>query len=95
MRALDVDLGFAILNLGSGRKISVLEVVKILERSLSLHAEIEWLPPQVGDVKRTWADIGAAHEALGYAPSVPFEAGVRRFIAWLDETETLGEDESA
>jgi UDP-glucuronate 4-epimerase len=85
VRALDVELGFAILNLGAGRQLSVLEVVKVLERTLELPARIEWLPPEVGDVPRTWADVAAARAALGYAPRVPFEEGVLRFARWLEE----------
>jgi UDP-glucuronate 4-epimerase len=83
VRALDTDLGFAILNFGAGRKVSVLEVVKQLERELGVPARIEWLPPQTGDVPRTWADITAARRALGYEPRVPFEEGVARFVDWL------------
>lgn len=86
VRAVDTDLGFAILNLGAGRQVSILEFVEILERELGVAAEIEWLPPQLGDVRRTWADIGAAREALGYAPRVPVEEGIARFVAWLEET---------
>ncbi len=85
VRGLDTDLGFAILNFGAGRKISVLEVVKALEQELGIQARIEWLPRQTGDVPRTWAEIGAAREALGYDPRVSFEEGVARFVRWLDE----------
>jgi len=84
VRALDTDLGFAILNFGAGRKISVLEVIKQLEIALDVPARIDWLPRAVGDVPRTWADIGAARQALGYAPAVPFEEGLRRFVGWLE-----------
>jgi len=84
VRALDRDLGFAILNLGAGRKVSVLEVIKQLEQSLGVPARIEWLPKQVGDVSRTWADIAAARAALGYAPAVPFPEGIERFVRWLE-----------
>lgn len=83
--ALDADTGFALLNFGAGRTISVSEVVHTLERVLGVKAKIEWLPPQAGDVSRTWADISAARAALGYAPQVSFEQGVRRFAAWLQE----------
>jgi UDP-glucuronate 4-epimerase len=86
LRALDTDLGFAILNLGAGRRVSVLEVVKLLEQQLQVSARIEWLPHQVGDVRRTWADIGAARDLLGYAPHVSFEEGIERFVRWLEET---------
>jgi UDP-glucuronate 4-epimerase len=87
LRALDSDLGFEILNFGAGRTVSVLEVVKTLERELSLSADLDWQPPQTGDVRRTWADIDASRRALGYDPRVSFEEGVRRFAAWL-----LGEE---
>jgi len=85
VRALDTNLGFAVLNFGGGRKVSVLEVVKLLEQVLEVPAEIEWLPRQTGDVSRTWADTTAAREALGFAPATPFEEGVRRFADWLKE----------
>jgi UDP-glucuronate 4-epimerase len=83
VRALDTDLGFSILNFGAGRRVSVLDVVKLLERELGTTARIEWQPPQTGDVPRTWADVSAARAALGYAPRVALEEGVARFAAWL------------
>ena len=83
VQALDTDTGFRILNFGAGRKVSVLEVVKALERELATQARIEWLPTQTGDVPRTWADISAAREALGYAPQVDFEEGIARFARWV------------
>ncbi len=85
VRALDTDLGFAILNFWAGRKVTLLELIKLLEQELGVPAEIEWLPRQVGDVPRTWADISAARSALSYSPRVPFEEGLRRFVAWLRE----------
>jgi UDP-glucuronate 4-epimerase len=85
VRALDRRLGYAVLNLGAGRTLTVLEVVKQLEQALGVDARIEWLPREAGDVTRTWADVSLAREQLGYAPRVPFEEGVRRFVAWLRE----------
>ncbi len=90
MRARGRSLGFATLTFGAGRQISVLEVVKLLEQNLGQTADIEWLPAQTGDVKRTWADIDAARDALGYAPGVAFEEGVRLFVDWLGDSEETG-----
>ena len=84
VRALDSGLGFEILNLGAGRTVTVLEVVELLERALGRPARIEWLPRQMGDVSRTWADIGAAGRMLGYAPRTSLEEGIARFVAWLE-----------
>ena len=85
VRALDTDLGFDILNFGAGRQVSVLEVIQTLEAELGVRARIEHLPPQVGDVPRTWADVSHAEARLGYRPRVAFEEGVARFVAWLKE----------
>jgi UDP-glucuronate 4-epimerase len=85
VQAVDKDLGYVILNFGGGRKVSVLEVIKLLEKTLEVSAHIEWLPSQVGDVRRTWSDTSAAREALGFEPSVSLEEGIERFVAWLRE----------
>lgn len=85
VRAIDRDLGFDIVNLGAGRRVSVLEMVRALEKELGVEARVEHLPAQVGDVRNTWADVSRAEERLGYRPEVPFEEGVRRFVHWLDE----------
>jgi UDP-glucuronate 4-epimerase len=83
VRALDGERGYSVLNFGAGRTIALREVVATLEAELGVPAKIDRLPVQVGDVSRTWADIGAAQKALGYAPQVEFREGIRRFVAWL------------
>jgi UDP-glucuronate 4-epimerase len=90
VRALDRDLGFALLNFAGGRTVSVLEVVQALERELGVVARIDWQPEQTGDVPRTWGDISAARTALAYQPKVGFEEGLRRFAAWLRELPSDG-----
>ena len=85
VRAVDTGLGYAILNFGAGRKISVLEMIEQLEKSLGVAANIDFQPVQTGDVSRTWADISAAQAALGYTPKVSFEQGIERFVGWLTE----------
>ncbi len=85
LRALDRDLGFAILNFGAGRTVALSEVIALLEQRLGVKATVEWLPPQTGDVPRTWADVTAARAALGYAPSVSLQEGLERFVAWMKE----------
>lgn len=80
--ALDAEPSFRILNFGAGRTVTVLEVVRSLERALGVPARIDWQPRQTGDVSRTWADISAAREALGYEPKTSFDDGIDRFVAW-------------
>jgi UDP-glucuronate 4-epimerase len=63
--------------------VSVAQVIETLERALDRKARIEWLPPQTGDVSRTWSDSLAARAALGYEPKVTLEEGIARMVAWL------------
>jgi len=83
VKAIDRDLGFAILNFGAGRQVSVLDVISLLEKTLKVSAKIEWLPAQTGDVRRTWSDTSAAREALGFEPRIALEEGIGRFADWL------------
>jgi nucleoside-diphosphate-sugar epimerase len=75
------------LNFGSGRKVTVLEVIELLEKTLKVPAEIEWLPAQTGDVRRTWSDTRAAREALGFEPQIFLDEGIARFADWLGDPE--------
>ena len=84
--ALDAEPGFSILNFGGGKTVSVLEMVRTLERHLGVAARFDWQPRQTGDVTRTWADISLARRTLGYAPATPFDDGIGRFVAWLRST---------
>jgi len=87
VRAIDTDLGYAILNFGAGRTVSILEFVNALEKELGVVAKREYLPRQAGDVSMTSADITAAGEALGYKPKISLEEGIARFVRWLREEQ--------
>jgi UDP-glucuronate 4-epimerase len=40
---------------------------------------------QPGDIRRTYADISALREDLGYNPSTTVKEGVGRFVDWYRE----------
>lgn len=72
-----------VINLGSGRPISLLEMVRALEGALGVKAELEFLPSQPGDVPQTWADIEKARKLLGWQPQYAFTTALERFVEWL------------
>ncbi len=45
-------------------------------------AEPEFGPARVGDVRDSQAAIEKAKDLLGYMPTVEFEEGLRRTVAW-------------
>jgi UDP-glucuronate 4-epimerase len=76
---------FEIFNLGESQTTTLLRLVELLSAALGVRPAIEWKPPQPGDVERTYADVSRARRMLGYAPRVPVEAGIPRFVHWLRE----------
>ncbi len=80
--ALHTVFPFKIINLGGNHPVLLRDMVATIESELGVTAERIVLPPQPGDVPRTFADISRAERLLGFAPQVPFAEGVRRFVEW-------------
>jgi len=69
-------------NLGNNRPEELMHFIDVLQRAAGRKAEIDFQPMQPGDVKATYADIGAATRDFGFEPRVPIEEGLPRFVAW-------------
>jgi UDP-glucuronate 4-epimerase len=80
---------YRVYNVGYGRAVELSELVACLERALGRTAAKTLLPPQPGDMPRTWADVSDFAAAAGYAPKIPIEVGVERFAAWYREYHGL------
>ena len=72
-----------LFNLGHHRPVETLLFVKMLEQLLGRPAQTELLPPQPGDMFETCADLARVQAAIGFAPKVPLEEGLRRFVEWF------------
>lgn len=72
-----------VFNIGSGRSISLLQMVNTIERSLQKDAVIEFSDRHPADLEVTLADISKARELLGYQPKVDFFDGVCALRDWL------------
>jgi UDP-glucuronate 4-epimerase len=56
--------------------------VRLLEKATGRPAILRRMPDQAGDVPATYADVEKAHRLLGYAPRVPIEDGLAKYVAW-------------
>jgi UDP-glucuronate 4-epimerase len=81
--AMEKCTGFNIYNLGESKPVSVNDLVAEIEKALGKKAVKQYLPPQLGDVERTYADITKATRDLGYRPSTTIQAGLKKFVTWL------------
>ena len=69
-----------VLNIATGGSETVNQLADAIGKLLERAVEKVHGPAQPGDVRQSWADVAAAREALGWAPSVGFEEGLRRTI---------------
>jgi UDP-glucose 4-epimerase len=66
-----------VVNVATGRQISLLDMVALINRMLGTNLKATHEPERPGDVKHSLADITAARNLLGYRVIVPFDEGLR------------------
>jgi dTDP-L-rhamnose 4-epimerase len=75
--------GVHVLNVGTGRALSVLEVGQALSRALGVAIEPELLGKyRAGDIRHCVADPRLAQEVLGFRAAIAFEEGLPDLISW-------------
>jgi len=84
---------FLPVNLGSGGRISILEIALTLAKLLGKSIE----PTVLGtgrkfDIRHCFADIARAREVLGYRPRVLFETGMAELIEWAESEPGMAID---
>ncbi|MEI7733067.1 MAG: SDR family NAD(P)-dependent oxidoreductase [Verrucomicrobiota bacterium] len=85
------EFGFEIINLGDSNPITLNRLIEVLEQTLGVQAQRDWMPAQPGDVPITYANVEKARRLLGYEPKVKIEAGIAKFVEWL-RTQGVGKD---
>jgi nucleoside-diphosphate-sugar epimerase len=71
-----------VINLASGGRTSLLQLIGYLEDIFGHPIPIEFLPPQAGDVKHSQADVSRAKAVLGFESHVTVEQGLERAVAY-------------
>lgn len=85
LAALDRGEGYRVYNLGESATTTLTRLVELLGELLGKEPILDRQPMQPGDVLTTFADVSRAREELGYAPEVPVEEGLARFVEWYRE----------
>ena len=71
-----------LFNVGDSRPVGLMRMIEVLEQATGREAVKLLRPMQPGDVSATYADVSRLHALCGYAPKVPLEEGLPRFVAW-------------
>ena len=67
-------------NVGCGDRISLLDMITMLESLLGRKLDRRHAPTRGGDVLHTLADVSKAKRLMGYTPQVGFAEGFRRTV---------------
>lgn len=80
------DASGKVFNGGTGARITLNDVVKMLAKIAGRKIEARYESPRVGDIRDSQADVSLARKILGYEPLVAFEDGLKRTWDWYRTT---------
>ena len=78
------EANFEVFNVGTGRKLTILDMGNILIESLAPELELAVLGKfREGDIRHCYADISKIQTKLGFSPKVAFEDGITELVSWV------------
>jgi len=86
--AANNDVVGEVFNIGGGSRISVNELIKIMENIIGKKANMKYIEKQKGDVKDTLADVSKANKLLHWTPKVIISDGLKNFVEWFTSNKT-------
>jgi UDP-glucose 4-epimerase len=76
-------------NIGGGSRVSMNDVLRIVEGIAGHPLRINRESAQKGDMRDTYADTTRARQDLGFAPTVTLEEGIQAEYRWLSSSPVL------
>jgi dTDP-glucose 4,6-dehydratase len=76
-----------VINLGTGRHLSVLEIAKAVQERMKTDLPIEFIGDRPGQVFRHTCSSSKAEKLLDWRPQISFEEGLDRTIEWYGTNE--------
>jgi UDP-glucuronate 4-epimerase len=73
-----------VYNISGGSRVTVQEVIPMMEKIVGKPARVVRQPGQSGDPHDTGGDSSRAREQLGFRPRVGLEDGLSRMAGWMD-----------
>jgi len=70
-------------NIACGSRYTLMDIVHAIERELGHPLTCRHTPPRAGDVRHTLADIAKAERLLGFKPTIDFDEGMARTVAYI------------
>lgn len=78
-----------VYNVGTGRSVTLLDLVAALNRQLGTNLTPTHAPDRAGDIRHSRADISRIRRELGFEPTVSFEEGLKETLRWYRGEEGI------
>jgi len=72
------------LNLGSGEKTSLNDLINIISRKLGTTVTPKYDPPRSGDIVHSYCDISQINDILTFKPQVTMEIGIEKMLKYYN-----------
>jgi GDP-L-fucose synthase len=79
------------INLGTGREITIRDLVELIARLTGFRGRIEWDTSKPDGQPRRCLDTSRARHRLGWQARVDLEEGLKRTIDWFSQQDTVRE----
>ena len=73
---------YKIYNIGNNHPVELESFIAAIENALGTRAIKHYMPMQDGDVVRTYADVSALQQCIGFSPDTPLHEGINKLVAW-------------
>jgi UDP-glucose 4-epimerase len=74
-----------IINIAGGKRISIIDLIHVLENLFGCKNEVVYSNPRVFDIRDSLSDISQAEKLLGYKPEYSLEEGLKETISAFKE----------
>ncbi|MDR2585343.1 MAG: UDP-glucose 4-epimerase GalE [Prevotellaceae bacterium] len=82
MMANEQKRGYEVFNLGTGRGLSVLELVRAFGEATGVPIPFEIIGRRAGDIEQIWADPSKANRELGWCADTPIHKVLQSAWSW-------------
>lgn len=88
-KAGEESVPYAVINLGTGRGVTVKEFLAAFEEVYGKKLPVAIQPPRPGDIAGAYANADKALELLGWKAELPITQGIRDALKWGELRESI------
>ena len=78
---------YEFFNIGTGKALSVLEIIHAFERATGVKVNYKVVGRRAGDIEKVWADTTLANNELGWKAVTPIEETLANAWKWQKSLE--------